>query len=376
MITTLVITNDFPPRIGGIESFVSQLCDLLAAAPDSRVVVLTSQAPGSEEVDRSVDYRVERRPGPLLPTWRTTEVARDLLRETGATRVIFGAAAPLSLMAPHLWSAGAERLLAISHGHETWWATLPLARTVLGRMADGVDHLSTISDYTRKRISPALSVAAREKMIMLSPPVDPAIFCPISAPVDDRPRCVAAGRFVAQKGFSVLIDAWELMLLGRDWPRLPELVLVGDGPGRRRLERRVTELGLDTSVRFVGALSRGQMVQQLQAAQVFALPVRTRLGGLNPEGLGLVFLEAAACGLPVLVGDSGGARETVEDGRTGFLLDPDDRHLWAERLRLLLGQPELASEMGAAGRVRVIKNFGIDQARETLFEALDLAPRD
>lgn len=376
MITTLVITNDFPPRIGGIESFVVQLCDILATAPDSRVVVLTSQAAGSGNVDRSVGYRVVRRPGPLLPTRSTTRAAQQLIMETGATRVVFGAAAPLSLMAPHLRSSGVERQLAISHGHETWWATLPLARSLLRRMADGVDHLSTISDYTQQRIAPALSRTAQEKMIKLSPPVDPSLFHPGPDSRSQRPRCLAAGRFVAQKGFRTLVEAWPLVLQHHSWPVTPELVLIGDGPDRRRLERRVSELAIGASVSFVGAVPPARMPQLLQSAEVFALPVRTRLGGLNPEGLGLVFLEAAACGLPIIVGDSGGARETVEHGKTGFLIDSDDQHQLAARLSLLLGDPDRGRAMGLAGRARVLREFGMDRTRDTLLAALDLAPRD
>ena len=111
-------------------------------------------------------------------------------------------------------------------------------------------------------------------------------------------------------------------------PPVLELVLVGDGPQRRRLERLVEQLALSGSVRFTGPLGRPAVIAELQRAQIFALPVRTRLtglfpAGLNPEGLGLAALEAAACGLPVLIGRSGGAPETVRDGVTGFVVDPD-----------------------------------------------------
>ena len=151
-----------------------------------------------------------------------------------------------------------------------------------------------------------------------------------------------------------------------------ELVVVGDGPQRPRLERTIHELELSDHVRLIGALPREAVIGQLQRADVFALPVRTLLAGLNPEGLGLAALEAAACGLPVIVGHSGGAPETVRDGDTGFVVPSDDHQMLAERLSLLLDNPSLALEMGSRGRHYVCAHFSMDSARAKLREALDL----
>jgi phosphatidylinositol alpha-1,6-mannosyltransferase len=368
MATTLVVSNDFPPRIGGIESFVADVCALL----DNDVVVLTSSAPGAQAHDRALPYPVFRTAGLLLPTRSSTRTAVDLLRSSGATRVVFGAAAPLSLMAGPLRSAGALRQLGLSHGHETWWASVPGARTLLRRMADELDHLATISDYAAGRIAPALSASARQRMIRLAPPVDTALFRPDST-VRERPRCVAVGRFVTQKGFVTLLEAWQLVV-GR-WPASrprPELVLVGDGPLRRRLNTMVTSNGLAEVVRFTGPLPRAEVVGQLRASDVFALPVRTRLAGLNPEGLGLGFIEAAACGLPVVVGDSGGAPETVLHGRSGYVVRSTDHREIAARLSELLTDPDRARRMGRIGREHVVARYGSDQAGCTLRQALEL----
>ncbi len=147
--TTLVVTNDFPPRIGGIESFVAQACRFL----DDDVAVLTSTAPGSSAWDRAAGYPIVRLPGPLLPTPSVGAAAVDLFRRSGADRVLFGAAAPLALLAPTLRTAGAERIVALTHGHETWWATLPGSRALLRRIGDEVDVLTTISDYVTARIA-------------------------------------------------------------------------------------------------------------------------------------------------------------------------------------------------------------------------------
>ena len=370
MPTTLIITNDFPPRTGGIESFVADVVTLL----DSDVAVYTSSTPGSARSDRMLGIEVVRGGPVLLPTPAATRRAVDLLRSSGATRVLFGAAAPLGLMARSLRRAGAMRIVALSHGHETWWAALPGSRSLLRRLADDVDHLGTISRYTESRIAPALSPAARSRLIRLAPPVDGSLFQPlVPAPARRRPRVVSVGRLVRQKGFDSLLRAWRWVL--EDWPAapLPELVLLGDGPRRRSLAAMVDDLNLGSTVTMAGAMSRSAVVGELQRADVFALLMRTRLAGLYPEGLGLAAIEAAACGLPVVIGDSGGAPETVQPGRTGFVVDPRDERAVAAHLGRLLRDPDLARSMGARGRAFVTDAFGAHRARRVLRTALGLA---
>jgi phosphatidylinositol alpha-1,6-mannosyltransferase len=367
---TLVITNDFPPRIGGIESFVESVCALL----ERDVVVYTSGPAGAAAGDADRGYPVVRDGSTLLPTPRVAARAAELMASFGARRVVFGAAAPLGLLAPGLRRAGAERIIGLTHGHEVWWATLPGSRPLLRRIADGCDHLTTVSAYTEQRIAPALSPTARSRLIRLPPPVDPA-FRPMAGPMagraaGDRRRCIAVARFVAQKGLPTLLAAWRRVL--DEWTRTerPELVLVGAGPQSRRLHDLVARLRLGQTVRFTGPLDRDRLVSQLQQADVFALPMRTRLGGLNAEGFGLAAIEAAACGLPVVVGRSGGAPETVRHGRTGFLVDPEDPVDVASRIGALLADGELAQTMGQRGRAFVTRDYGPDQARQTLMRAL------
>ncbi|SEQ62927.1 glycosyltransferase family 4 protein [Microlunatus flavus] len=370
MPTTLVVTNDFPPRIGGIESFVAEVCRLL----DDDVVVLASGPPGASASDAGRPYRVVRHRGLLLPTPDVARRAADLLRASGASRVVVGAAMPLGLLAPGLRRAGAEVVVALTHGHEVWWATLPGARAALRRVGDACDHLTTISGYTARRIAPALSPAARARLLRLPPPVA-ATFRPPARPNDrpDRPpTVVAVGRFVAQKGFDVLLRAWPAVVDGLPPARRPRLVLVGAGPDERRLRGLADAPGVAGTVTFAGALPAAEVSERLRAADVFALPVRTRLAGLNPEGLGLAALEAAACGLPVLVGRSGGAPETVLDGLSGHVLDSRDVGAWSAALLALLGDPVRARAMGEHGTRLVEERFGQAQARRTLRDALRL----
>lgn len=348
--TTLVITNDFPPRLGGIENFVAQVCTML----DNDVVVLTSDEPGGAAHDALLPYEVIRRGRVLLPTRRTGALVTQLIKDRQITRVLFGAAAPLGLLAPTVRASGAEHVLALSHGHEVWWSMLPPSRRLLRRIAGSVDHLGHISDFTGDRLRRALPRADHEKLIRIPPPVDLDAFVPSDH--HDAGLVVAAGRFVSRKGFYVLLDVWPRVIEDLSaQPITPRLELVGDGPERRRLERAASRL---ESVQVRPPVDHDQMPALLSRAAVFALPVRTRLGGLDPEGLGMVSAEAAACGVPVLVGHSGGAPETVDDGRSGWVIDAADRDLWRLRLVQLLSDPSRATAMGRAGRVLVSRRFG------------------
>ena len=371
--STLIITNDFPPRIGGIESFVSEICTLL----DHDVLVYASGSANAAASDHDRPFSVVRDGPLLLPTPRVAARAVGLLTASAATRVIFGASAPLGLLAPSLRRAGARQILGLTHGHETWWALVPVARRLLRRIGDSCDHLTTISAYTERRISCALSPSARGRLLRLSPPVDTDRFRPPDgAGFRHEARCIAVARLIPQKGVTTLLRAWRrVMDQAAAGVRERELVIVGDGPLRPQLERTIRELQLSGSVRLLGALPRTGVIKFLQQSDVFALPVRTRLAGLNPEGLGLAALEAAACGLPVIIGDSGGAPETVREGETGFVVPSHDHQLLAERITLLLDHPALAREMGARGRRHVTAHFSTTVARATLRDALNLPDR-
>ena len=349
MPTTLVLTNDFPPRIGGIESFVAQVCRLL----DDDVVVLASGPPGAAATDADRPFRVVRHGGLLLPTPAVAQRAARLLADSGATRVVVGAAMPLGLVVPALRRAGAETVVALTHGHEVWWATVPGARSALRRVGDAVDHLTTISDFTAARIAPALGDEARTRLRRLRAGRRSGLR---AAPAGARqrpdrrapPTVVAVGRFVAQKGFDVLLAAWAGVVAGLG-PRRP-------APGARRRRPRRTAppparggSGARGQVTFTGALGPDAVAARLRAADVFALPVRTRLAGLNPEGLGLAALEAAACGLPVLVGRSGGAPETVLDGVTGHVLPSRDPSAWTRALLAAARRTGRGRRDGGAG---------------------------
>jgi len=326
---TLVVTNDFPPRRGGIESFVFSLCaDMLG----HELVVYTARMAGSDVVDRSVDYPVIRdRARTLLPTFRVARAVQQVARDHGCDHVLFGAAAPLGLLAAELKRAsGVSHAKGLTHGHEVWWARVPVARRLLYRIGEDVDVLTYVSEYCRREIARALSPRAVARMERLSPRVNRERFRPgLDGLVwrrrlgltDDQPVVLSASRLVRRKGHDTLIKAWPSVL---DRHHRARLVIVGDGPSRARLARLVRRQGVAASVTFVPAVDWGEMPLVYAMADVFALPCRTRLWGLEPEAFGIVFLEAAACGLPIIVGNSGGAPEAAEGCRSSWVVAPRD----------------------------------------------------
>ncbi len=359
---TLVITNDFPPRVGGIETFVRHVCSFL----DNDVVVLArTERDGSatRTYDAGLPFPVHRLPGPLLPTPSVARRAAELLHEYDAEQVVFGAAAPLGLLASGLRHEGARRILALSHGHEVWWSQVPGARDLLRRIGRDVDAFGVISTYTASRIASALTPDDRAKLVTLPPPVDLDVFSPATNPPVGT--VLAASRFVRQKGLDRLFDAWPRVVAVVPDSRL---IICGEGPQAPSLRRRAAGM---TSVEIQPTVSHDRMPDLLRAASVFVSPVRTRLGGLYAEGLGLVACEAAACGLPVVVGDSGGAPETVLDQVSGSIVDPDDASALAAAIVGWLSNPLKARAAGLAGRRHVADLVGADQVRERLRSTLE-----
>ncbi|MGY4645557.1 glycosyltransferase family 4 protein [Cellulomonas sp. URHB0016] len=375
---TLVVTNDFPTRRGGIEAFVAALSD---SFPPGEVVVYTASMPGDAAYDAELPYPVLRdRATTLLPSRRVRRDVVAAFHEHGCDRVLFGASAPLGLLARALRAAGAERVVALTHGHEVWWARMPGTRRLLRRIGDDVDDLTYISDWCRDEIGRALSPAGRAKQRRLAPGVDSDRFRPGCGGAEVReqlglspstPLVVTASRLVERKGQDVLVEAWPAVRAAVPDARL---LVVGDGPHRATLERQVRTLELDDAVTFVGARAWKDMPPYFDAADVFAMPSRTRLHGLEPEGLGIVFLEAASCAKPVLVGRSGGAPDAVDDGVTGYVVDPTDPAEVAARLCDLLTDPERARAMGALGRARVEQHWQWEQVGETCRQYLGAQP--
>jgi len=365
MTRVLIVTNDYPPRKGGIQSFVHALATRL---PADGVVVYAPAWPGAAEFDARQPFPVIRHPRSLmLPLPAVGTRATALLAEYGCDSVLFGAAAPLGLLAPRLRRAGAKRIVGLTHGHEAGWAALPVARSLLRRIGDEVDALTYLAEYFRIRLAKALSAEAAGRMVKLAPGVDPAEFRPgaggarIRAGLGiaaDRPVVVCVSRMVPRKGQDMLIRAWP-SVRGQSAGD-PLLLLVGDGPDRKRLDRLTAEAGVADSVMFTGPVSGAHLPAYYDAGNIFAMPCRTRRGGLDVEGLGIVYLEASATGLPVVGGDSGGAPDAVLDGETGYVVPGRSVAELADRLTGLLSDPAGAVAMGEKGRAWIEREWTQD----------------
>ncbi|MEU3852355.1 glycosyltransferase family 4 protein [Streptomyces sp. NPDC029554] len=377
---TLIVTNDFPPRPGGIQAFLHNMA--LRLDPRDLVVYASTWKRSREGIEATRAFDAEQpftvvrdRTTMLLPTPGATRRAVGLLREHGCTSVWFGAAAPLGLMAPALRAAGAERLVATTHGHEAGWAQLPAARQLLRRIGDATDTITYLGEYTRSRIAGALTPEAAARMVQLPPGVDEKTFHPGSGGdgirarlgLTDRPVVVCVSRLVRRKGQDTLIQAMPRILAAE-----PDTVLliVGGGPYEKDLRRLAHETGVAASVRFTGSVPWSELPAHYGAGDVFAMPCRTRRGGLDVEGLGIVYLEASATGLPVVAGDSGGAPDAVLDGETGWVVRGGSPEEAADRITTLLGDAELRRRMGERGRAWVEEKWRWDLLAEHLKDLL------
>jgi phosphatidylinositol alpha-1,6-mannosyltransferase len=369
----LVVTNDFPPRPGGIQTFVHELVRRL---PPRDVLVYASQFRGWEAFDAAQPFRVVReRSSVLLPTPRVSRRAVALLEEHQADAVLFGAAAPLGLLAPALREAGARRTVGITHGHEAGWAGYPGARTVLRRVGARVDVLTYLGDYTRRRIAAAVGPDAAARMVRLTPGVDPEAFHPDAdgsatrarLGLVGRPVVVCVSRLMPRKGQDVLIRALPKVRMA-----VPDtaLLLVGGGPDRTRLENLAADTGMGAHVVVTGSIPFAELPEHYAAGDVFAMPCRTRHLGLDVEGLGIVYLEASATGLPVVAGRSGGAPDAVLPGRTGEVVDGTDVAAVAAAVSGLLADPARARAMGLEGRRWVGREWTWDHSASRLVDLL------
>jgi len=364
VITTLVVTNDFGPRSGGIETFIHGLLVQASKNQQRYFVVLTSRQDPQDQViafDQKMweenRIKVIRDTAKvLLPTRRLAKTATDLFVAHKCQNVIFGASAPLGLLAKSLRKAGAKHIVALTHGHEVWWARMPLFSAALRRIGAQADQMTYLGEFTRGAVANVLLREDHSKLVHLPPGVDLTRFTPGIKSVelqkkwgiDDAPVIVSIGRLVARKGSDQLIKAMPDVL--QRFPK-SKLLLVGTGNYQKRLEKLVRNLKVQDSVIFAGRVEHELLPDYYRLGDIFAAPCRSRYGGLEVEGLGIVYLEASACGVPVIAGKSGGAPDAVLDGKTGLLVNGrDHREVGAAVIKLLSDQP-LRQQMGANGRV-------------------------
>jgi phosphatidyl-myo-inositol dimannoside synthase len=358
----LLVTNDLGPRSGGIETFIHGLLEKLDG---SQIVILTSSQVGDVVFDKELNrkfgiivYRDQAKV--LLPTPRVIRRAKELMRNHQATTIWFGAAAPLALMAPNLRRAGAKRIVALTHGHEVWWAKLPVFNLAMRRIGNSCDVLTYLGPYTKSAIEK--SVGKKVSLVQIAPGISTELFQHGEKPRDliekykigNRPTLLCVGRLVHRKGQDRLIEA-----MNKIKAETPDalLLFVGSGPREAHLKKLIRKFGLENDVKLLGRITYDALPKHFLLGDVFVSPSRSRFGGLEVEGLGIVYLEASSSGLPVIAGNSGGAPDTVLNNKTGVVVDGNNLDEISRACISLLSNPNLAKEYGNAGRAWAVENW-------------------
>ena len=369
----LLVTNDFPPKIGGIQSYLWELWRRLPAAD---ATVLTTPYVGSAAFDASAGFRIERtQERVLLPTRGLRRQILELADEVGAGLIILDPALPVGHLGPSL----GRRYGVILHGAEvTVPGRVPGPRHALARVLRSADLVIAAGGYPADEGERAAGQVL--PVVIVPPGVDVNRFVPLgeSARLDARRRfgvspdstlVVSVSRLVPRKGMDKLIAA-----AARLAPSHPDLEVLIGGTGRDfdRLGKLVAETG--APVRLLGRVDESDLPALYGCADIFSMACRNRWLGLEQEGFGIVFLEAAACAVPQIAGESGGAAEAVDDGETGLVVrDPGSVDELTLALQTLVADPELRRRMGEAGRVRAEAEFSYDVLAARLGTALAAA---
>ena len=359
----LFVTNDFGPRAGGIETFVIGLIERRAFGS---TIVYTSAQDDSEEYDqrwkRDFGVTVIRdRSKILLPTPRVARNLKRVIKQEGIRVAAFGAAAPLGLLSASMKSAGVRKTVALTHGHEVWWAKIFPFTFAIRRIGATIDSLTYLGEFTQKAISRSLSKQAVKQMVKIAPGIDVEHFSPQDSSelrqelgLDEKKVIVSVGRLVHRKGQDHLIESMPEILA-----KVPNahLLIVGRGPYLEHLAKLVVVNKIENHVSFIGRVQYAELPRFICAGDVFAMPSRSRFAGLEVEGLGIVYLEASACGLPVVAGNSGGAPDAVVEGVTGLVVDGTNNTQIADAIITLLTNPQKCKEMGNAGQAWIKENW-------------------
>ena len=376
----LCITNDFGPRAGGIETFVIGLIERL---PFGSVIVYTSAQESSAPYDLKwlQDFGVEvvrDKSKILLPTPGVAYCVNALVRERKITTVFFGAAAPLGLLSRGLRRAGVKEIVALTHGHEVWWSKVFPFTLAMKSISRQVNTLTYLGEFTRNAISKSVTKIAAQSMVKIAPGIDTDHFSPQDARelrnelgLTEKKVIVSVGRLVHRKGQDVLIEAMPAII--KDVPEA-HILMIGEGPYRSYLENRVRALGIQERVTFIGRIQYADLPRYICAGDLFVMPSRSRLAGLEVEGLGIVYLEASACGLPVIAGDSGGAPDAVIEGQTGLVVDGTSKSEVAAAVVELLLDPDRSRAMGVRGRQWIIQEWRWEIWSARFAELLKVSP--
>lgn len=378
----LLITNDFPPIVSGISTYFYQLCKRQTEA----LLILAPRCPGAERFDAALKPRVLRRRWPvgestvarLMKTLLNVFWMLVVCRRHRVEKIVCG-----QVLSNGTGGWLCRKLFGIPYavfvyGSETMrFGASPLRQAMMRRVLDGASEVVTNSTYTLEEFR-RFGVPP-EKLMKLPPGVDTRFFAPGSAiperlgefAVNGERLLLTVGRLDERKGHHLVLET--LHALAEEVPEL-HYVIVGSGREERRLRELVESLGLGDRVHFVGYVPDEVLPEFYRACDLFVLPNKVtqkdaRLRG-DYEGFGMVFLEAAACGKPVIAGASGGAPDAVVQGETGYLVPPDDPNVLGATIRKVLDDPDLAQRLGQEGRARAVREFDWDRLAERFSELL------
>lgn len=368
----LLVTNDFPPKVGGIQNL---LWEWWRRLPPDSFAVMTSPHKDSKTFDADQNFEIHRVREPvLLPHPFMVRRINHMASEFGADFIVLDPAVPLGLVGPSLKLP----YMVVVHGAEvTVPGRIPISRQALSYVLSRAEHVIAAGGYPAAQ---AQSVVDKQLAMTVIPPgVDTRRFVPLTAEERDNARdefgigrdaqlVVGISRLVPRKGFDVLIKAVAQLRTSN-----PKLIAVigGAGRDRDRLERIAKEVS--APVRFLGRVANDLLPRLYGCADVYAMLCRSRWGGLEQEGFGIVFAEAASCGIPQIAGDSGGAAEAVLDGVTGRVIaDPTDVQSVAEAIQNMLNDDEMRNSMGFQSRQRVLELFDYDVLTNRLANVLQV----
>lgn len=372
---TLLVTNDFPPRVGGINHYTAEL---LRRFPSGEVTVFASSWPGAEAFDASFPHQVVRwETKSMYPTGPVRERVIELIEAERPDIVLFGAAAPLALMGRALERRTGVPYAAFTHGVELWAGQVPVTRRLLSQVARRAALVTCVSQWAADEMRQMVGPGPRIEL--LPPGIDRERYHPGVSDryireihgLDDHPVICCVSRLTLRKGQDKIIRALPWIL--REIPDA-RFLIVGTGPDLERLQALAARKKVSDRVIFAGEVQADVLPQYFRAGDVFAMPCRTRKLGLEVEAFGAVFIQASAVGRPSVAGDSGGAPEAVIHGETGLVVDGREVDEVAEGILELLGDPEKAAKLGAAGADRVHRDLTWDalssRLRGLLIDAL------